>query len=143
MVDCDKLIKSLKREELEAFVETNRAIENRISYGMRSELVEQEPTTFLHWSNGSRRWFAAHPNSGWGKDIKKGNEINLDANQLIMPYSYETINKFAECLKELPLYACSFEAKKRGEVDEFEATFCWALKQMEKIKREEWQKKHK
>ena len=142
-IDCDQLVKSLNQKELRAFVDTNREVEKRKSYGMRTEQVEKDDSTFLFWSNGSRRWFAADPDSFWAKDIKKGNEIRLDANHVLVPYPYRTVKKFVHCLKTLPLYYCSTEAKQRGEVDSFEATFCWALKQLERIRQEEYQKENK
>jgi len=144
MVDCDKIIKSLNQNELEAFVKINQDIEKRTSYGMRNELTPSKNSAFLIWSNASKGWYAAHPDSIWVKGKKeKGVEVRLDANQLVVPYSYRTANKFVMCLKELPLYVCSTEAKMRGEVDPTAATLCWAMKQLERAKNEKWREKNK
>jgi hypothetical protein len=137
-VDCDKLIKSFTTDELKDFVDINNSIDDLTFYGLREEYVKEE-STFLHWSNGSRRWIAAHPESGFGERVRPGNTVTLDANQMITPHPYEFVDKISGCLKDLPLYACSFEAKQRGEVDPKIASLCWALKQLERIKKEKWQ----
>jgi len=142
--DCDKIIKSLKSDELEAFVKINQEVNKRISYGIRNELTPSKNSTFLIWSNASKGWYTAHPDSVWVKDKKaKGVEVRLDANQMVVPYPRKTVNKFVMCLKILPLYACSTEAKMRGEVNSSDATLCWALKQLERIQKEKWREKNK
>lgn len=144
MVDCDKIIKSLNQKELEAFIDINQEIEKRTSYGVRSEQTPAKNSTLLIWSNASKGWYAAHPSSVWAEGKKeKGIEVRLDANQLVVPYSYRTANKFVMCLNELPLYVCSTEAKRRREVNPKAATLCWALKQLERAKNEKWQEKNK
>lgn len=141
-VDCMELVSSLSPDELEAFIDINEKITGLTSYGIRTELVEK-PSTFMVWSNASKGWFAAHPKSGWGEKVKTGEEIRLDANHLIVPYPYKLVDKLTPCLKDLPLYGCSFEAKQRGEVDPVSSSLCWAVKQLERIKKEEWQKENK
>jgi len=142
-IDCDKLVKNLNKKDLKAFVETNEKIDELTSYGMRSELIECNRPVLVYWSNGTADWNVGHPDSLWTKGKKIGDEIHLDANQMIVCHPYKTMKKIAPCLKTLPLYYCSTEAKMRGEVNEFDATLTWAIKQHERLKREEWKEKNK
>jgi hypothetical protein len=142
-VDCDKLIKNLEKGELEAYVEVNKNIENMTSYGGRNELIECNKPVMVYWSNSTANWNVGHPDSYWTKGKKKGDEVHLDANQMIVCYPYRTMKKIAPCLKQLPLYYCSTEAKKRGEVDSLDATLCWAIKQYERLKKEEWREENR
>jgi len=142
--ECEEKIKKLSPEELNAYVETNKKIKERTSYGIRTELVPRDNSTVLMWSNAARAWKVAHPESFLGREAKKaGAEIRLDANMIVVPHEYQTVQKFANCLQPLPLYFCSTEAKMRGEVDPIEATVCWAIKQLEKIREEEFKEKYR
>jgi len=135
---CEERLKELTQDELLAFVEINRKVKERTNYGVRSELVPKDRSTVLVWSNSAKAWIPAHPDSHYGREAKKaGMEIRLDANMIVVPYDYKFVKKAADCLQALPLYSCSFEAKMRGEVDPIEATFCWALKQLQRGKEEE------
>ena len=141
---CKEKISKLSPEELKAYIEINEEIAKRTSYGLRSELVKRDNSTVLMWSNSARQWIPAHPTSILGKEAKRaGVEIRLDANMIVVPYDYETVEKFSECLMPLPLYFLSTEAKARGEVDPLRATFLWAVKQYEKAREEEMKKKYK
>jgi hypothetical protein len=141
-IDCKKLIKSLNKEELVAFVETNKRIDLQNHYGTTNVIGDRKKETLITWSDGYKKWTAVHPDAGWWDGHDKDNKVELSLGPIhvLTPYPYEVVNKFAECLKTHPLYVCSFEAKKRGEVDPTAATLCWALKQLERIKKEEWQK---
>jgi hypothetical protein len=74
-------------------------------YGGRYETPE-EPSVFLSWSNGGRRWAA------FERIREPGEEVFLDANQcLAVGMSMEEVKKILPDLPMLPLYANSFEAK--------------------------------
>jgi len=137
--ECMETIKKLTPEELEAYIQTNYRIKERVQYGMHSEPIEEpEKTTICTWFNGSRRWFCkSFKKTLWYESGKKN--IPLDANVIITPYPYRIIKKFEECLQPLPLYYCSAEAKMRGEVDPVEAIFCWALKQLERLEQKKYE----
>ena len=86
----------------------NALISQRTSYGVRNE------TTFatgyiLVWSNGAARWLPYH------NPVKKGEVIQLDANQIFVPIqegeSKADIEAVIPSLKQLPLYGNSFEAR--------------------------------
>jgi hypothetical protein len=90
---------------------TNR-IYDRLSYGLREELIT-EPSRKVLWSNNSGRWFV-YP----GKHYKPGEMVKLDANEIVAP------QKFIRRLKmwfesgdapALPLFEGSFEATKMGK----------------------------
>jgi hypothetical protein len=141
-IDCDTIIKNLAPSELKAYVDINQKIDLQNHYCTVTANGNRKKQTLLVWYNGSKKWNAVHPDAQWweGKDET---ELRLGPNMILAEYPYRTVNKFAECLKTHPLYHCSFEAKKRGEVDSLDATLCWALKQIERIKNEEWQEKNK
>jgi len=135
--DCLDIVKRLSREELEAFLDVNNEIKRRTSYGFRKEVVKKDNSTVLVWSNSREEWIPMPPDSIYGeKTSKAGNVIELDANMILVPFSYDVVKKFAKCLEPLPLYYCSREAVERGKVPPEEAAFCWALKQLERIKQE-------
>ncbi len=143
-MDCEKLIHNASEHELKAFIDLNEEITQRESYGLRNEIVECENPVFLIWSNASKKWHPAHPESLWMEGIKKGKEVKLDANHILScSASYETAKKFSDCLKPLPLYSMSFESKRRNESDSFDATIQWAKKQLERINKSEWQKENR
>ena len=125
---------NLNERDLRALIEVSREIEKRTSYGLRKELAEEKGTV-LAWSNASKTWFVY-------RTVDKGEEVVLDANQILVPISPGRAERIRKCLPALPLYALSFEAKERGEVPEVEATISWALKQLERIEaekvREKW-----
>jgi len=142
--ECEKRIKELSPEQLDAFIETVKEVYKRTSYGIREELVKRDNSAVLMWSNGSRKWTVIHPDSPTAREAKKaGTTIELDANMIVVPFDYETVKKFADCLPPLPLYYCSFEAKMRGEVQPEMATLCWALKQLERALEEKWRERYK
>jgi len=124
MVECQ----NLNERDLKALIEVSREIEKRTSYGLRKELAE-EKSTVLAWSNASKAWFVY-------RTVDKGEEVILDANQILVPISPGRAERIRKCLPALPLYALSFEAKERGEVPKAEATIAWALKQLEKVESE-------
>lgn len=140
--DCDKIIKSLKSDELKAYVDINQNIELQDNYGTINAIGNRKKQTLLYWSNTGKKWSAVHPDADWWREQDE-KEFHLGPHMMLVPYPYKTVNKFAKCLKTHPLYACSFEAKRRGEVDDFSATLCWAIKQMERIEKEKWQEKNK
>lgn len=88
--------------------EINNLIKNLTRYGYRSETKPKEATV-LFWSNGNRKWFIDRRWSEDSRDTEK--EINLDANELVVPYPVEKVEKITEQLIELPLYSNSTEAR--------------------------------
>jgi hypothetical protein len=140
---CKRLLENAKKDELKAVIEINNEIAKRTSYGIREEIIQKNKSTFMLWSNASEAWIPAHPDSGWGKNIRAGNEVKLDANHVVVPFPYSVVKKFNVCYRPLPLYGLSFEAKNRGQVESFEATFCWAIKQYERIESEKWREKNR
>lgn len=87
----------------------NELIKELTEYGRRQvKIPATYPNlTILAWSNGSRGWYTF--NSDYAKGLKKDNMIELDANQLIVPYKKEKVITIIEHLDELPLYKNSFE----------------------------------
>jgi len=128
-------------ESVKTLAQMNSEVAKRRSYGRRTEAAPGDENCLLSWSNGSADWWSR---SGYmGKRISKGDEVNLDANEILVPHSCDEVIELACLLDDLPLYGCSTEAKERGEVDPMEASVCWALKQMQRAEFEEFQKKGK
>ena len=142
---CTELVHSLSDRELEALIDINERIMDLTHYGRRTEYVDR-PSTYLLWSNADKKWCVMHTNklgAGPRREVRVGNEIELSPNQLVVPYPRRLVEKLSPCLKVHPLYFCSFEAKARGEVDPLQASLCWAAKQLERIKREEFQEENR
>jgi hypothetical protein len=128
-MDCQKL----NERDLRALLIATEEIAKRTSYGIRKELAE-EKSTILAWSNASKKWFV------YGK-VDKGEEVSLDANMILVPFSPGRAERIADCLPTLPLYYLSFEAQARGEVNPVEAAREWAKKQLERIELEKERKR--
>ncbi len=106
----------------------NEEVLKRTHYGMREELVEV-PSTRLIWANSAESWLSVG-------NVRKGEIITLDANEAIVPLREKEVERVLSRAEYLPLYQYSFEAKKRGQVNNEEATKGWALLQLEKLRRE-------
>jgi len=90
----------------------NKEIAGLNRYGYRKVKAPHSPKNewcILTWSNGCREWI---PYADWASKPKNG-YFELDANQLVVPYSQDFIidNKITAMLIELPLYQNSTEAK--------------------------------
>jgi len=88
----------------------NKLIAERTHYGVRI-VTMIKPATIMCWSNGSANWYTYHPDSI--SHIKKGEEISLDANQIIVPFKRNEVLKIIEDVDQLPLYANSFEFSRK------------------------------
>ncbi|KKM92986.1 hypothetical protein LCGC14_1212860 [marine sediment metagenome] len=130
---CD--ISKLNEKDYEALIKCSEVIEKLTSYGVRSVLV-QEDGTYARWSNAGESW------SGVRK-AHKGKEDRLDADEVVLPISPERFKRIQGCLPYLPLFDMSYEAHARGYVPTAAAQKEWAVKQIEKIRGEEFEEKHK
>lgn len=127
-------INSLSNEEILMVEEINREIERQSQrFGSHRELAESSRSSILLWSNAAQFWGIIH------RPIKKGEEITLDANVVLVPFSRSKVQKVICLLNESPLFRFSFEAgtKKGRLVTILEAM----LKQIESRKFREEQEK--
>jgi|GEM_PF-3092655 len=129
---CD--MDNFNDEDLDALEKAVKEISKRTSYGLRREYAEKRGT-ILSWSNASKRWIVT-------RTVDAGEEVTLDANQILVPASPIRIKRIEDCLPMLPLYELSFEAKERGEVPPKLAEVTWALKQMKRIEEEKWRREN-
>ena len=92
----------------------NAIIGGRMQYGLRTEAAV-EPSYRASWSNAGTEWV---PGRGYGV-YKKGQEVQLDANEILIPKSWVgNMKHFEESLRfadPLPLYKGSTEAWTRGQ----------------------------
>ena len=89
----------------------NALIGGRVQYGRRLEEATQ-PSIPLSWSNHSQSWYIG------GGTTKKGQQIKLDANQILVPKAWGTRSMLEAArshLDELPLFSGSTEAWMRGK----------------------------
>ena len=116
-------------KNIELINEINAEIDKLRSYGLRTELVEKVPSCLLIWSNGYEQWYTADWN------YTKKEEVELDANMLVVSYPCEVVRKVQCFLKPLPVFVYSFEYKKRYiPPSEWEAhSGAWAKKRLEKL----------
>jgi len=128
--------KDLTRKDLIAVDITDKEIMKRTEYGMRGE-VAKEPSTKIVWSNGGACWIV------YPRRIEPGTEVGLDANEIIVPFSPARMERIADFLVELPLYAASTEAKIRGVETPWRADATWAVGQIKRLIREEIEKRKK
>ena len=118
---CD--IENLTQEDKEIVEEINSQISGRTSYGQRGELATKGYATALYWSNGIAHWIV-------GRRYKKGEEIYLDANEvLVQGVKPKDLDRLLCCLDELPLYYFSKEGRQR------------MTPEMSKTAHEEWAKR--
>jgi len=89
----------------------NKLISKLTIYGGRCSMIESEPFSIINWSNASAEWYLTNPNSPFFKSQKKGDVIELDANQTIVPFEHDEVKKIIHKLDDLPLYKNSFEVK--------------------------------
>ena len=91
----------------------NDLIRDRTYYGVREEVAERSGHKLI-WSNGAGRWFVGHPG------VKKGAEMELDANQVFVPGARARDLKYlaeSGMLESLPLYGGSYERREMGTPD--------------------------
>lgn len=110
----------------------NQIIDRRRTYGLRTEKVPRGEFCILAWSNGWEMWYIA-----WGiiEYVKKHHlkEIELDANEIIVPYSCKVVSKVICFLNPLPLYVYSAEYKTRYVPSEMwgKHSVDWAIRRIE------------
>jgi len=128
MVDLVNKILS-DENNIELINEINAKIDTLRSYGLRTVLVDKVPSCLLIWSNAYEQWHAAD----W--DYTKRQEVELDANMLVVPYPCKVVRKIQCFLKPHPLYVYSLEYKKRYISPEEWGLHskAWAKKQLEKL----------
>lgn len=104
-------IPPLSDSELEVLQDINAHIAMRTRLGLREEEVESSRSTKLSWSNAGRRWHS----QPLGRS--RGAIVELDANQLIVPYPNSLVKRMVELdlLTVLPLYYRSTEGLSRRE----------------------------
>ena len=85
----------------------NANIDRLVSYGVRTEIATAYPSYTLNWSNASGQWFIFYPIH------KKGEEVRLDANQILVQASRPAIEETLPLLHMLPLFSQSFEYRYR------------------------------
>jgi len=90
----------------------NQIIDKRRTYGLHTERVPSGDFCILAWSNGWEMWYIAWMIMEYVKKHRL-REVELDANEIIVPYSCKTVAKVICFLRPLPLYAYSFEYKRR------------------------------
>lgn len=118
---CD--IENLTQQDKEVIEDINSQISGRTSYGGRGELAQKGYATALYWSNGIAHWII-------GRRYKKGEEVTLDANEvLVQGVKPKDLDRFLCCLDELPLYHFSHEGRKT------------MTPEMSKTAHEEWAKR--
>ena len=88
--------------------ELTTQIEEMRKYGLRT-VIAQENGYMIMWSNGSASWLIAYAYD----QIKKGESMELDANEVLAYMSLETLESIIDTLPALPLYQNSFEANYR------------------------------
>ncbi len=98
----------------------NNDIAKLTSYGVRDVAIPSEGYAFLSWSNGARVW-RIYPNYVQNNlhysTSEDATHWKCDANQLIVPFSEETVTLLLDKLDTLPLDKGSFENKlKRYEI---------------------------
>ena len=125
--------KDLTNKDLSAVDITDEEIMKRTRYGVRKE-VAKEPSTEIMWSNGDACWIVCL------NQIEPGTKVELDANEIIVPFSRVQMERIANFLVELPLYAASSEAKMHGVETPWKADATWAMGQIERLTQEEIEK---
>jgi len=109
-------------------------VRSRKSYGIREE-VAKYPGIRIIWSNSAAEWYPAYYMT------KRGENIRLDANELLIYTDKKTATEWCKTLPPLPLYGSSFEAawlgKKLGEKKG--ETFCDCSAVVDQVKRLEKQ----
>jgi hypothetical protein len=100
--------------ESDAFLKAVQNVGERTKYGRRKVRLEDDAFV-ASWSNAAESW-GLHSTKH-----KKGDILDLDANEIIIPTEHEmTARKIVPSLPELPLFGFSTEAKERGK-DHFTA----------------------
>lgn len=106
-------LKELNDKDWKCLIDANKINAGLLSYGVKGRTTTDRGT-FMSWSNAARSWGVQRP-------VQKGEDIRLDANQMIIPCSPKRAERIRCYIKELPLYYGSTEAKMRGEVSEKES----------------------
>ncbi len=81
----------------------NANIDRLVSYGMRTEIATGYPSYVLSWSNASARWGI------YARIHKKGEQVRLDANQILVQAARPAIEEALPLLHMLPLFSLSYE----------------------------------
>lgn len=103
--------------------ETNQKISRLTGYGLRREYAEK-PSRIIRWANDPQRWFPSQ-----GKEVV--GEVDLDADQVLVPYDDFTVERIVGQLEGHPLWRLSLEAREKGEIDPFKQSVEWWEKQMQ------------
>ena len=133
---CSEASKCFTENDWRALVKANEEISARQSYGVRTELAYEDGVRAM-WSNGSKAWICS------SEPIEKDTEIHMDANEIFLPVSPERCKRIQPCMEVHPLYYNSSEAWVKGEVSQAKAGLNWALRQLQRIKEENFKKRNK
>jgi hypothetical protein len=92
----------------------NKEIAKRTFYGIRTEPLPDHPHfTVLMWFNAPEEW-SVIGSKGMEASLRGDTHIDLDANEVVVPFPIYFVKDVAGFLDPLPLYELSFEAKMRG-----------------------------
>lgn len=108
---------SLDRQLLLVLRAANREIKQRTSYGAREvRLPKKGEPTVVFWSNAAEAWGVDEQKSRRARQaMRKGQEgIELDANEILLPYHPWLVERILTEFDRLPLYSQSMEARHRG-----------------------------
>lgn len=138
---------NLTPERIQLVQEINNQIRKRTTYGVRREKLERTPASKLVWSNGEASWYPLplplvsrtplaqrvrelcrrDPREALRLQVqltpedytraKPGDEVQLDANEIVAYGKRADIRAVVNWLEPLPLYGYSFEARERGIFD--------------------------
>jgi len=104
---CETAKKKFTNTDKTTLDNANNTITKLTHYGLRKETAPSNGV-LLSWSNGARKWTVTR------SEVKKGEILSLDANEVFLPVDKRTAERIQLCLSELPLYRNSFEARYGG-----------------------------
>ena len=108
----DREVEDSYNSEVPTVRDINKLIREKTSYG-RKPVTAEKNGYVLSWSNGSAEWYPS-------QRVKKGETVNLDANQvLVYGINLTELKKIVDYgqLEQLPLYGGSFERMKMNTPD--------------------------
>jgi len=105
-------------KDIEAIVQTNMQILDLTEYGMRRQRAKKKSTELM-WSNEAEKWVIVY------KPVNPNEVVELDANEILVPFSKARMQRLACHLKTLPLFYASIEAQARGKATRKSALALW------------------
>lgn len=132
--ECNEKSHTWNNEEIRAFLATEDQIGRLTNYGRKDDVIPSQDFTILRFYNSSADWSVIYAMETL--KAKKAKTVNLDANEIVVPFKPSIMENIKTCLSTHPLYRLSSEAQWRGETPPFEARLGWVLKQVEKRRHE-------